>query len=96
MHALTYVWLNIRMVNHVKVLVDIFHVLKHKELCCMLPHLETLREIKGTNTEFAEQSNRFLNKLKHMCNRMAEFKFLSHCYKKLWRDLRDLEDSRTC
>ena len=72
------------LLNHVKFLVDIFHVLKHKEPCCMPPenpkcryhpHLETFREIRGTNTESAEQSNRFLNRFKHMCNRMAEFKF---------------------
>lgn len=72
------------LLDHVKFLVDIFHVVKHKEPCCMPPdnpkcryhpHLETFSEIRGTNTESAEQSNRFLNRFKHMCNRMAEFKF---------------------
>ena len=65
------------LLNHVKFLVDIFHVLKHKEPCCTPPenlkcryhpHLETFREIRGTNTEPAEQSNRFLNRFKHTCN----------------------------
>lgn len=72
------------LLDHVKFLVDIFHVMKHKEQCCMPPnnpkcryhpHLETFKEIRGTNTESAEQSNRFLNRFKHMCKRMAEFKF---------------------
>ena len=31
---------------------------------------KTFREIRGTNTESVEQGNG-----KHMCNRMAEFKF---------------------
>ena len=72
------------LLDHVKFLVDIFHVMKHKEQCCMPPnnpkcryhpHLETFKDIRGTNTESAEQSNRFLNRFKHMCKRMAEFKF---------------------
>ena len=67
-----------------KFLVDIFHVERHKEDCCIPPnnpkcryhpHLETFEEIRRTNTESAEQSNRFLNRFKHMCNQMAEFKF---------------------
>ena len=70
------------LLDHVKFLVDMFHVIKHKEECYMPlnnpncryhPHLEVFREIRGTNTECAEQSNRFLNK--HVCNGMAEFKF---------------------
>ena len=57
------------LLNHVKFLIDIFHVLKHKKPCCMPPHnpkcryrpyLETFREIRGTSTESAEQRNRFL------------------------------------
>ena len=68
----------------VKFLVDIFHVMKHKEQCCMPPnnpkfryhpHLETFKEIRETNTESAEESNRFLNRFKHTCKRIAEFKF---------------------
>jgi len=45
--------------------------------CRYHPHLETLKEIRGTgtNTESAEQNNRFLNRFKNMCKRMAEFKF---------------------
>ena len=43
--------------------------------CRYHPHLETFKEIRGTNTESAEQSNHFLNRLKHMCKRMAKFKF---------------------
>lgn len=63
------------LLDHVKFLVDIFHVMKHKEQCCMPPnnpkcryhpHLETFKEIRGTNTESAEQSNRFLNRFKHV------------------------------
>ena len=70
--------------DHVKFLVDIFHVMKHREQFCMPPnnpkcrnhpHLETFKEIRGTNTESGEQSNRFLNIFKHICKRMAEFKF---------------------
>ena len=72
------------LLNHVKFLVDIFHVGKHKELCCMPldnvecryhPNLDVFQVIHGTNAESTEQSNRFLNKLKHMSNRMGEFKF---------------------
>ena len=72
------------LLDHVKFLVDIFHVMKHKEECCMPPnnpkcryhpHLEIFNEIRGTNTESAEQSNRFLNRFKHVCNGMAEVKF---------------------
>ena len=46
----------------------------YKELCCMppdnpkccyLPHLETFRKIRGTNTESAEQVSRFLDRFKH-------------------------------
>ena len=39
------------------------------------PHLEVFKEIRGTNTECAEQSNRFLNRFKHVCNGMTEFEF---------------------
>ena len=43
--------------------------------CPYHPDLDIFKEIKGTNTESAEQSNRFLNRFKHVCNRlMAEFK----------------------
>ena len=72
------------LLDHVKFLVDIFHVTKHKEECCMPannprccfhPHLEKFKEIWGTNTESAEQSNHFLNRFKHICNRMGHFKF---------------------
>ena len=41
----------------------------------MLYVLKTFKEIKGTNIESAEQSNRFLNRLKDMHNQMTECKF---------------------
>lgn len=38
-------------------------------------HLETFKEIRGTNIESTEQSNRFLNRLKDMHNQMTKCKF---------------------
>lgn len=43
--------------------------------CRYHPHLEVLTEIRETNTGWAEQSNRFLNRFKHVCNGMTELKF---------------------
>ena len=58
--------------RYVTFLVDSFHVRKHTEACCMPPDnprcqyhpsLPKFAEIHGTNTECAEQSFRWLNKL---------------------------------
>ena len=57
---------------HVKFLVDIFHVVKHKEECFMPlnnpkysyhPHLERFKEIRGTNTEQQNRAIAFLTGL---------------------------------
>lgn len=71
------------LIEQVKLLVeDIFQVQKHKEECCLPsnnpkcryhPHLETFKDIRGTNTESAEQRNHFQNRFKHMCNGIADF-----------------------
>ena len=73
-------WLNRR----VKFLVDHFHVAKHTEPCCMPPDnpmckyhpsLPQFSDIQGVNTECAEQSFRWLNKLKHSLKHMKQHRF---------------------
>ena len=73
-------WLN----RKVKFLVDSFHVGRHTEPCCMPPDnpdckyhpkLQRFFEIHGVNTECAEQSFRWLNRLKLSMKRMQQHKF---------------------
>ena len=73
-------WLN----SKVTFFVDSFHVAKHTEPCCMPPQnpdckyhpsLPHLRKIHGVNTECAEQSFRWLNKLKLSMKQMHQHKF---------------------
>ena len=70
--------------RHVKFFVDYFHVEKHTEACCMPPDnpsckyhpsLPHFSEIRGANTECAEQSFRWLNKLKHTLKHMKQLRF---------------------
>ena len=71
------------LINNVKYLVDIFHVSKHTEPCCMPldnpdclyhPKLPTFREIHKTNTESCEQGFRRLNQYKQLTRKMTQFK----------------------
>ena len=61
--------------EHVKFLVDIFHVLKHKEECCMPPDNQEI--INQKNKKSKEQTKNQLNNVidfltdftEHVCNR---------------------------
>ena len=73
-------WLN----SKVTLFVDSFHVARHTEPCCMPPQnpdckyhpsLPHLRKIHGVNTECAEQSFRWLNKLNLSMKQMNQHKF---------------------
>ena len=73
-------WLNRR----VQFLVDSFHVAQHTESCCVPqdnldcryhPKLQRFSEIHGINTECAEQSFRWLNRLKLSMKQMQQHKF---------------------
>jgi len=70
--------------RHVSFLVDAFHVAHHTEPCCMPPNnpeckyhpkLAKFDDIRGANTECAEQSFRWLNKLKFSMKNMHQYKF---------------------
>ena len=71
--------------EHVRFLVDRFHVSKHTEKCCMPlhgnplckyhPDLEEFKDIDDVNTECAEQAFRWLNKLKYSVRQMSRYRF---------------------
>jgi len=70
--------------KNVKFLVDRFHVAKHVSPTCMPPDnpscqyhpdLPKFSELKGCNTQCAEQSFAWINKLKSGVRRMSRFKF---------------------
>ena len=75
-----------------KYMVDIFHVEKHTQVKCILkseecryhPHLERFNDVKGMNTEIAEQSFSRINPFKFMsrkmsyCKRLLFLKFIDH------------------
>ena len=73
------------LLQHVKFLVDRFHVKGHTEKCCMPlennpecyyhPDLEKFKDIHHANTECAEQAFRWLNKLKYTVRQMSRYKF---------------------
>ena len=72
------------LIGRVKFLVDSFHVARHTEPCCMPPNqpqckyhptLERFKEVHGVNTECAEQSFRWLNRLKLSMKQMQQHKF---------------------
>eukprot|EP00111_Clytia_hemisphaerica_P014383 TCONS_00042382-protein len=78
-------------------IVDIFHVEKHTQPKCMLPHVDCLYHpfldrfgrVRGLNTEVAEQSNSQLNRFKYMtrkmsyCKRLLFFKFIDDTHNKI-------------
>ena len=71
------------LLEHVKFLVDIFHVAKHTEEACMPPtnancwyhpHLKRFEEIHGVNTESCEQGFKRLNIYFNLTRKMTQFK----------------------
>ena len=78
------IYLATYLLEHVKFMVDRFHVNGHTESCCMPldnpdckyhPDLNIFSEVSSTNTECAEQAFRWLNKLKFTLRQMSRFKF---------------------
>lgn len=73
-----------QLLNEVKFLVDIFHVVKHTKQCCMPlhdnpqceyhPKLEKIKDIHGANTESCEQAFKRLNRFKHTTRMMTRNK----------------------
>ncbi len=74
------------LLRHVKFLVDIWHVQKHTEPCCLPPSPENpdskyhpehpdFKDIIGSNTECAEQAFKWLNTYKSIVKRMKRFRF---------------------
>jgi hypothetical protein len=92
------------LLEHVKFLVDIFHVSKHTELVCMPPNnpacryhpsLPQFEPIQGANTESCEQGFRRLNMYFNLTRKMTQFKrnillwFVNECFNtELERELR--------
>ena len=71
------------LLQHVKFLVDIFHVSKHTEAVCMPPdnpkcqfhpHLSQFSKIKVVNTESCEQGFRRLNQYFEITRKMTQYK----------------------
>ena len=69
------------LLDNVKFLVDIFHVLKHTEPVCMPldnpdcfyhPHLPKFEEIKNANTESCEQGFKRLNEYFNLTRKMTQ------------------------
>ena len=78
------------LLENVKFMVDLWHCNKHKEATCMPPnnpkciyhpHLPSFAEIRGVNTEYAEQAFKWLGKFKFMSRRMTRPRF----YFFLWK-----------
>ena len=73
------------LLKHVEFLVDRFHVKGHTETCCMPlennpkckfhPDLPKFSELSDVNTECAEQTFRWLNRLKYGVRQMSRYKF---------------------
>ena len=73
------------LLEHVKFLMDRFHIKGHTEKCCMPlennpacyyhPDLANFKEICTANTECAEQAFRWLNKVKYTVRQMSRYKF---------------------
>ena len=78
------------MLNTVELLVDIFHVMKHTNKCCMPlhnnenckfhPRLDKFSEIHGANTESCEQAFKRLNRFKHSTRMMTRMKRIVFFY----------------
>lgn len=83
------------LLEHVKFLVDIFHVSKHTELECMPqnnpvcryhPSLPQFEPIQGANTQSGEQGFRRLNMYFNLTRKMTHFKrnvllwFVNECF----------------
>lgn len=90
------------LLRKVNFLVDSFHVAHHTEKCCMPPdnpdckyhpQLPCFNEIHGTNTECAEQSFRWLNRLKMSMKQMQQHKF--NFFLKVMSNTRNLHLERT-
>lgn len=78
------------LLDNVKFMVDLWHCNKHKEATCMPPnnpkclyhpHLPSFAEIRGVNTECAEQAFKWLGKFKFMSRRMTRPRFCFFLWK---------------
>ena len=72
------------LLDNTKFMVDLWHCNKHTEETCMPPdnprckyhpHLERFAEVRGVNTECAEQAFKWLGKFKHVTRKMTRNRF---------------------
>ena len=78
------------LLDHVKFTVDLWHCEKHKETTCMPPgnpnckyhpHLPQFNEVKGVNTECAEQAFKWLGKYKFITRKMTRHRYCFFVWK---------------
>ncbi len=78
------------LLDNVQMMVDLWHCQKHKEPTCMPPdnpdckyhpHLPQFSEIRGVNTECAEQAFKWLGRFKHSCRKMTRSRLCIHLWK---------------
>ena len=78
------------LLDNVRMMVDLWHCQKHKELTCMPPdnsqckyhpHLPHFSEVHGVNTECAEQAFKWLGKFKHNCRKMTRSRLCIYLWK---------------
>ena len=78
------------LLDHVRLMVDLWHCEKHKETTCIPPgnpdciyhpHLPQFAEVKGVNTECAEQAFKWLGKYKFITRKMTRHRYCFFIWK---------------